>query len=654
MTRNRRHIPAIFVLIVLAIGLGQARAAAPGDTGVAAEKDPHKLIAVLRSDAPPQDKAMACKRLAVYGGKDAVPALAALLPDARLASWARIALEAIPDASADRALREAMGRLQGRLLIGVINSIGVRRDAKAVDALAARLKDADPEVVSAVAAALGRIGNAAAATTLQEALAGGPAATRAAAAQGCVLCAQKLLSEAKRSEAMKLYDLVRKADVPEQRILEATRGAILARQSAGVPLLVEQLRSADKSFFGIGLRTAREMPGREVTGALLAELGRATPDRKPLLILALADRGDAAALGPMLQAAKSGPDNVRRAAIRVLGRLGDASCVPVLLDVAQEDTAELSQAAVDVLAELAGGEVDAGLVARLSNARGKDRQVLMQLAGRRRIRAATPALLKAVDDPDAQIRIAALTALGATIEIGDLPRLIARVTKPGDPEEAKAADDSLRAACARMPDREACAEKLVAAIAQSPVPAKRKCLEILSVVGGAKALAAVGAAAKDADPEIRDVGSRLLGAWMSADAAPVLLDLAKNAADAKYKSRALRGYLRIARQLVLPLNQRIAMAREASALAQRDEEKKLVIGLLRRYPSADGLALVLPHLRDAKLKAEAGLAAVSIADKVVASNPSAVAEAMKQVVQSGANTDVTNRAKALLDRASRK
>ena len=46
---------------------------------------------------------------------------------------ARYALEPIPDPSVDDALRDALGKLKGRLLVGVIGSLGVRRDAKAVD-----------------------------------------------------------------------------------------------------------------------------------------------------------------------------------------------------------------------------------------------------------------------------------------------------------------------------------------------------------------------------------------------------------------------------------------------------------------------------------------------------------------------------------------
>ena len=90
-------------------------------------------IAVLKSDATQKEKADACMRLAVFGGADAVAPLAALLPDEKLSHMARYALETIPDPSVDPALREALGKVQGRLLAGVIGSLGVRKDAQAVD-----------------------------------------------------------------------------------------------------------------------------------------------------------------------------------------------------------------------------------------------------------------------------------------------------------------------------------------------------------------------------------------------------------------------------------------------------------------------------------------------------------------------------------------
>jgi len=51
-----------------------ANAPADATKGTPAEKQ-RQLIAILKSDAKPAEKAVACKRLAVYGTKDAVPAL---------------------------------------------------------------------------------------------------------------------------------------------------------------------------------------------------------------------------------------------------------------------------------------------------------------------------------------------------------------------------------------------------------------------------------------------------------------------------------------------------------------------------------------------------------------------------------------------------
>jgi hypothetical protein len=86
---------------------------------------------------------------------------------------------------------------------------------------------------------------------------------------------------------------------------------------------------------GIGLRTARELPGRDVTEALATELTRLSVDRRPLLLLALADRSDEAVLPVVVMAARC-PKEVRLAALDVLMRLGNVSCVPTLLAAAAE------------------------------------------------------------------------------------------------------------------------------------------------------------------------------------------------------------------------------------------------------------------------------------------------------------------------------
>src|ERR1035437_3223083 len=488
-------------------------AAAAADSQPSPANKERALISLLRYHAPPAEKAVACKQLAIYGSKDAVPALAPLLSDPHLASWARIALEAIPGPAPEAALRSAMGKLQGNLLIGVINSIAVRRDSKAVSRLVKKLKveAADADVASAAAVALGRIGGDKAAKALSRSLASASAALRPAVAEGCVLCAEQLLAQGKPSDAIKLYDTVRAAPVPRQKMLEATRGAILARQSAGLPLLLEQLRSPDKALFGIGLRTARELPGRAVTEALAAELPRTTPDRQSFLLVALADRSDDAVLPAVVAAAGSGPQKLRLTAVGVLDRLGNPAGVPVLLVAAADTDADLAQAALAALARLSGSGVDADLLARLPSSTGKTRPVLLLLAGKRHLDRALPAIVKSAEDPDAGVRAAAVQAIGILGDDKQVASLVQLLQSAQSPEEGAGIEMALLAISGRSGAR---AVPALLPLAQNRDSALRIiALHVLASAGGPGALAAVRSAVEDKDETVQDEAVRTLSTW---------------------------------------------------------------------------------------------------------------------------------------------
>ncbi len=114
-----------------------------------------QLIAILRDpNASEYARAKACQRLAVVGDRSAVPALAPLLTDPHLSHYARTALEPLPDPSADEALRAALPKVKGRLLVGVINSVGRRRDVLALSLLEKLRHNSDIEVARAADAAL--------------------------------------------------------------------------------------------------------------------------------------------------------------------------------------------------------------------------------------------------------------------------------------------------------------------------------------------------------------------------------------------------------------------------------------------------------------------------------------------------------------------
>ncbi|MGB2861994.1 MAG: HEAT repeat domain-containing protein, partial [Sedimentisphaerales bacterium] len=528
-----------------------------------------------------------------------------------------IALEAIPGPVADAALRDALGKLQGRLLVGVINSIGVRRDVHAVDTLVQKLDDANAGVASAAAVALGHIGGEQAAKALTQSLANAPAGVRSAVAEGCILCAEWFLARDRTAEAVKLYDTVREADVPDQRHLEAIRGAILARQSAGVPLLIEQLRSEDKEKLGIGLRTARELPGRDVTEALAVELARLSPDRRPLLLLALADRNDSAVLPTVHKAAQSGPKDLRITAINILIRLGDVSCVPILLEAATEDDAKLEQAATETLVRLPGKDVDADLLARLPQAQGKLQQVLIELAGQRQISEALPAVVSSLHDTDTEIRDVAVQTIGIIgqdQQTADLVKLLLETNSSGERAGIRKALLAISGRCGVR-----CIPHLRPLTQSRDSELHMIGLRALAIIGGPDALAAVKSAIKSAEPPTQDEAVRILSTWPNnwpedGEAGQALLMLATSAEKMSHQVLGLRGYLQYIRgNKKLSNEQKVAKVKDVRSHIERPEEQRQAISVLGEAPSYSALELLTTLAEDPAVAEEAYSAMVRIA-----------------------------------------
>ena len=310
-----------------------------------ADNQEQNLIAVLQGDAAPKDKAITCKKLAVSGTKAAVPALAALLADEKLASWARIALEAIPDPTADAALRAALDRLHAKPLIGVINSLGQRRDPLAVAWLTGKLRDADPELVSAAAAALGRIADPAAIQALEQALPAAPSPTLPAFCEALLRCADHAIGKGDHARAAAICERIRALQIPRHIRMEATRSLIVARHKDGIQILLEQLRGTDDGMIAVALGLANDLPGPELTQALIDELPKLPVEKQVNVIDALANRHDKSVLPCLLDLTTNTQSRLGLAAIAALTRIGDVSVLPKLQQIALAGDSETSKAA---------------------------------------------------------------------------------------------------------------------------------------------------------------------------------------------------------------------------------------------------------------------------------------------------------------------
>ncbi len=615
-------------------------------------------------------KMLACYRLSTHGTKEAVPTLAKLLADEKTAHYARYALEQIPGNEVDAALADATKTLNGKLLIGVVDSIANRGQTNAEATLYALVAtdDAagrkDPEVAKAVIAAFGSLaGDGAVGFFSGEMLDSKHEPARKLLGQdfadAAFHCGEKQLARGKADSAVKIFQTIQKMNEAKDFQKEsAVYHEILAQGNNGVELLVKQIHSGNPKLFAVAMKAARELPaGTTVTQKLLTEIPEVKDvARQVQLILAVGDRVDAdskkLSLTPISMLVKAGNEDVRIAAITALKNIGDASVLPMLIDAASDSNTEIADAAKATLEEIPGKEVDDAVVGLLEKGNATTQAAAIKLIDARRIVSAFPLLKKAAESKDANIRGAALSALAEVVTLADLENLFDVLPEANTDAQAEENQKLLKAACSRMP-REEVSEKMVEILEKADAKAKPNLLDILMQIGGPLAVNTASKYAFEGSPAMKDKATELLGKWREpedADAvAAVCLKLAKESTDNRYKQRGLRGYVRYPRQYPMEETQRIEMVKTYLTLATRPADKELVFQAFTKYPSAKMLEEAMKLVDDATIKEPACAAAVSVAEKIQGASQ-ATADAMKKVLETSKDDKTTERAKRVLDK----
>ncbi len=186
------------------------------------------LLGVLESGAKYAAKQFACRQLSIIGTDQSVPVLSGMLTNDELSDMARYALERIPGDAADGALREALGKTKGKTKVGIINTLGERRDGKAVSALSGLVGNSDKMVAEAALAALGKIADSQATSVLAAAKGKVSDDLKMVALDAYLQCADKLLADGKKAEALAIYKELYKPDQPKLIRTAAMKGVVNA------------------------------------------------------------------------------------------------------------------------------------------------------------------------------------------------------------------------------------------------------------------------------------------------------------------------------------------------------------------------------------------------------------------------------------------
>ncbi len=557
----------------------------------------------LDSNATLASKDFICRHLALIATEDSVPVLSKLIQEPSTSEMSRYVLEKIPGEAADRALREALRKVNDEHRVGVINTIGLRRDRKAVRLLIPLLNA--PETLDAAAAALARIGDIESVEAVFGAKTTADERVRGKVQEALMDLADDRLAEGKNQAAFLVYrDMAFISEVDEIRIA-GLHGLSKAAGISAIPTLLSVLTDGEAPVQAAAVKLLVQFQSPGVTKHLIKAYPSLPELTKVRLLAALASATDRQATGLVMAEAKKGSDPVRAAALQALARLGDASCVLLLSATAAESMGAVQEAARSSLYRIPGADVDQAILAAVPSAAPQVKLELLRAVAERGISAASPVLTQTLRDPQAEVRREALKGL---LEVGteaDVPALLAFLTSTEVDAEREQAGRALASACRRSAGNGL--DKVIAGYSAATGSQVREALVgVVGSVGSKEGLPLLTAALKDSDGVVQRAAILALGEWPNAEPLLELLAAAREASVPAHHVLALRTYLKlVSLPADRPEDESVRLVAGAIETARDPELKKAALAVLPRFVCQQALDLATAVAADPAVKAEA-------------------------------------------------
>lgn len=609
-----------------------------------------KLLGVLAAgEATFPAKQYACRMLKTIGSEKSVPALAKLLTDEKLSHAARIVLEALPGEAASAALRDALSKTSGKLQIGIIGSLGARRDSQALSALGELVASSDANTSRAAIRALARIGTVEAAKVLE---------TRkiAKTVELCWLvarltCADQLAKDGDTKLAKSIYeDVLAKGEAKQMRV-GAFLGLVRLNPGAELPRVMAAFKG-DDPVLGQAVVPALQMilPKAGVVDTLVAELPTLPAAKKVTVLRVLSSVPGVsplvASLNLLLNDANA---EVQLAAANAAVQLGAGENVERLVAKLATDD-DIGKAAKQSLTDMQGAGTADQLIKAAGNGDAKLRAgVIAILADRREVKV-LPALYALLDDKEVKVRRAAtksIGTLGGEADVAKLVDLLLTKKESGDRDSLASAISSI---AARQPVVETRAFQVIAGLSKGDDEAKVLLLGVLSALGGKPACEAARNCLSSESAAVKKAAVKALAEWPDAMPLDDLKNVAKSDVSDINRILAMRGYIRLLADAHMKPEKRVAAYKEMFALAARPEEKRAVFAGLTDSPSLPVLQFLEGHLNDEGVKAEALTAYEKIAEELIKPKKNEAKAALERVIAQTDDKNLRKRAENALKR----
>jgi HEAT repeat protein len=606
---------------------------------------------MLSDDATFAAKQFISRELSVIATDEVAAPLAKLLLDAQTADIARYVLERVHGEKVDRVLLQALGSTSGLVQIGIINSLGQRRAKNAVADLGELVVDADPQIASSAAAALGKIGTEEAATALAAAVSKAGPDLRGTILDAYLSCAALLSKEVKTEKAAEIYrDVFNRKDTPTARAA-ALRGLVRVSGNKGLDIVVGALKEDEPDLSAAALSIVRDLPEDTDITPLLNEFDALPDDGRVQLLAALSDRIEKKAGALAEQAAHSENETLRIEAIKTLGIIGNESHVELLAQAAATRTGKEQETARMSLNRLMGDAVNQRIEALIPQAEPGVKVELIKSVGERGMNETYPLVLSvAQKDGDRRVRVEAVKVLGLVTMSDNLPALIDLLLQAQSDAERRELERSIILVSQNIEDKDNQADAMIAVLPSvTDIKALGSLLQVIGKTGAAPGLVKLREALQNENAEIQVAAIQALSVWPNAEPVSDLESVAQNASDPQQRILALRGYIELNKNdnqsSPATVLERYKLAMQ---MANDMNEKRMVLSGVGTMNTTGALDMAKTYLKDESLQNEAEVAVVQIARNMGGEHPEASRKALQEIIATTHNESTKRDARRIL------
>jgi hypothetical protein len=290
---------------------------------------------------------------------------------------------------------------------------------------------------------------------------------------------------------------------------------------------------------------------------------------------------------------------VRAAAIGALGSLGGPDDIPLLIKALSVKSAVEQAAARKSLVQLRGDVISKVLASETKSAPPAVKAALIDVLAVRRASDQMPAFVAATVDDNAQVRSAAMTALGQIGRPAQIAETLPGVLKAQKGGERDSAERNVAQICTRIENKDQRGTALIEALDTVDAAQRDQLLPLVGRVGGKKLINFVADIASEPDRSRRQLGIDALSKWPDASVADKLLEIANKTTDPEERNQAFQGYVKIsATRDNRSDRQRLDRMKEAMKAARTPEEQSLVINRCRTAYDVESLRFVLPFVAE--------------------------------------------------------